>query len=65
MLTQLVLGWTALLSGIQPAVPSVTTSKYKEHEADRTTTLTGCVGSLVEGVKGDHLLSAHLFSSIT
>lgn len=28
MLTQLVLGWTALLSGLQPAAPSVTTSKY-------------------------------------
>eukprot|EP00064_Thunnus_orientalis_P014117 superscaffoldBa00002411_g14158 len=26
MLTQLVLGWTALLSGLQPAAPSVTTS---------------------------------------
>ncbi|KAI3355998.1 hypothetical protein L3Q82_017269 [Scortum barcoo] len=31
MLTQLVLGWTALLSGLQPVAPSITTSEY-EHE---------------------------------
>lgn len=31
MLTQLVLGWTALLSTLQPAAPSITTSKYKKN----------------------------------
>lgn len=40
MLTQLVLGWTALLSGLQLVAPSVTTRKYKrETESTRPHTI--------------------------
>lgn len=34
MLTQLLLGWTALLSGLQLAAASVTTSEYKQIKVD-------------------------------
>lgn len=39
MLTQLLLGWTALLSGLPAAAPSITTSKY-EHGGHLTSTST-------------------------